>query len=153
MGANMTKCVESYNQASTQRGRGVNACVSGMLSHFSIKCNKDPLFKIVDTHAYTIPKTMSEDNNNPVEVEVQNWDGHSFTVEGVNDQLEKLHKEQKTIRTLVLRHNGRMVRISRDVRLKARKNLYFTPELETTDTKNPVYQGTTFEYEDLDNSL
>jgi hypothetical protein len=46
-----------------------------------------------------------------------------------------------------------MVRISRDVRLKARKNLYFTPELETTDTKNPVYQGTTFEYEDLDNSL
>jgi hypothetical protein len=153
MGANMTKCVESYNQASTQRGRGVNACVSGMLSHFSIKCNQDPLFKIVDTHAYTIPKTMSEDNNNPVEVEVQNWDGHSFTVEGVNNQLEKLLKEQKIIRTLALRHDGRMVRISRDVRLKARKNLYFTPELETTDTKNPVYQGTTFEYEDLDNSL
>ena len=96
---------------------------------------------------------MSEDNNKPIEVEVRNWDGHSFTVEGVNDQLEKLHKEQKTIRTLVLRHNGRMVRITRDVRLKARKNLHFTPELETAAIENPLYQGTTFEYEDLDNSL
>jgi hypothetical protein len=128
--------------------------VYGMLSHLSIKCKQDPFFKIVaPTLAYTLPKTMSEDNNKPIEVEVRNWDGHSFTVEGVNDQLEKLHKEQKTIRTLVLRHNGRMVRISRDVRLKARKNLYFTPELETTANENPVYQGTTFEYEDLDNPL
>jgi hypothetical protein len=33
------------------------------------------------------------------------------------------------------------------------ENLYFTPELETTAIKNPLYQGTTFEYEDLDNSL
>src|SRR5919112_101751 len=83
---------------------------------------------------------MSEDNNKPIEVEVGNWDGHSFTVEGVNDQLEKLHKEQKTIRTLVLRHNGRMVRITRDVRLKARKNLHFTPELETAAIENPLHQ-------------
>ena len=95
---------------------------------------------------------MSEDNK-PIEVEVRNWDGHSFTVEGTNDQLEKLLKEQKIIRTLALRHNGTMVRICRDARLKARKNLYFTPELETTAIKNPLYQSTTFEYEDLDNSL
>jgi argininosuccinate synthase len=128
--------------------------VYGMLSHLSIKCKQDPFFKIVTrTHAYTTPKTMNEDNNKPVEVEVRNWDGHSFTVEGENHQLEKLLKEQKIIRALALRHNGRMVRIGRDVRLKSRKDCYFTPELETTTIKNPLYQGTTFEYEDLDNSL
>jgi hypothetical protein len=94
---------------------------------------------------------MSEDK--PVEVEVRNWDGHSFTVEGVNVQLEKLLKEQKIIHTLALRHNGRMVRISRDVRLKGRKDFYLKPELETPVITNPFYQGTMFEYEDLDNSL
>ena len=94
---------------------------------------------------------MIEDK--PVEVEVQNWDGHSFTVEGVNDQLEKLLKEKKIIRTLALRHNGTMVRICRDVRLKGRKDCYFAPELETTTIKNPLYSGITFEYEDLDNFL
>ena len=95
---------------------------------------------------------MSEDK--PVEIEVRNWDGHSFTVEGVNDQLEKLFKEKKIIRTLALRHNGTMVRICRDVRLKRRKDCYFAPELETTATiKNPLYSGIAFEYEDLDNFL
>ena len=95
---------------------------------------------------------MSEENK-PVEVEVRNWDGHSFTVEGVNDQLEQLLQEQKIIRTLALKNKGRMVRISRDVKLKARKDCYFTPELETTAIKNPLYQSTTFQYEDLDNTL
>ena len=99
---------------------------------------------------------MSEDK--PVEVEVRNWDGHSFTVESVNDQLEKLLKEKKIIRTLALRHNGTMVRICRDVRLKGRKDCYFAPELETTTTttttiKNPLFSGITFEYEDLDKFL
>ena len=94
---------------------------------------------------------MSEDK--PVEAEVRKWDGHSFTVEGVNDQLEKLLKEQKIIRTLALRHNGKMALIIRDVRLKGRKDFYFTPELETTAIDNPLYQGTTFEYENLDNPL
>ena len=94
---------------------------------------------------------MSEDK--PVEVEVRDWDGHSFTVEGVNDQLEKLLKEKKIIRTLALRHNGTMVRICRDVRLKGRKECYFIPKLETTTIKNPLYSGITFEYEDLDNLL
>jgi hypothetical protein len=54
------------------------------------------------------------------------------------------------IPTLALRHNSKMVRISRDVRLKSRKNLYFTLEVETTAIENPLYQGTTFEYEELD---
>jgi hypothetical protein len=94
---------------------------------------------------------MSE--NTPIEVEVRSWDGHSFTVEGENDQLEKLFKEKKIIRTLALRQNGRMVRIVRDVRLKGRKDFYFTPKLETSSIKNPLNQGTTFEYEDLDNWL
>jgi hypothetical protein len=91
---------------------------------------------------------MIEDK--PVEVEVRKWDGHSFIIEDVNDQLEKLLKEQKIIRTLALRHNGKMVRIIRDVRLKARRDFYFTPELETTAIENTLYQGTTYEYEGLD---
>ena len=64
--------------------------------------------------------------------------------------MEKLFKEQKIIRTLALRYNGKMVRISRDVRLTARKDFYFTPEVETTAIENTLYQGTTFEYEGLD---
>ena len=78
------------------------------------------------------------------------WDAHSFTIEGMNDQLEKLLEEHKVIRTLALRQNGKMVRISRDVRLKARKDFYFTPEIETTAIENTLYQGITFEYEGLD---
>jgi hypothetical protein len=91
---------------------------------------------------------MSEER--PLEIEVRKWDAHSFTIEGINDQLEKLLKEKKLIRTLALRHNGKMVRISRDVRLKARRDFHFTPELETTAIDNMLYQGTTFEYEGLD---
>ena len=91
---------------------------------------------------------MSEER--PLEIEVRKWDAHSFTIEGVNNQLEKLLKEQKIIRTLALRYNGKMVRISRDVRLTSRKDLYFTPEVETAAIENTLYQGTTFEYEGLD---
>jgi hypothetical protein len=43
-----------------------------------------------------------------------------------------------------------MVRISRDVRLKARKDINLAPELETTPTDNTAVHGTTFEYEGLD---
>ncbi|HJY09674.1 MAG TPA: hypothetical protein VJ250_01910 [Nitrososphaeraceae archaeon] len=92
---------------------------------------------------------MSEEHQ-PLEIEVRKWDAHSFTIEGVNNQLEKLLKEQKIIRTLALRHNGKMVRISRDVRLKARKDINLAPELETTSTDNTPVHGTTFEYEGLD---
>jgi hypothetical protein len=92
---------------------------------------------------------MSEERQ-PLEIEVRKWDAHSFTIEGVNDQLEQLLKEQKIIRTLALRQNGKMVRISRDVKLKARRDFYFTPEVETTAIDSTLYQGTTFEYEGLD---
>jgi hypothetical protein len=90
------------------------------------------------------------DKQQPLEIEVRKWDAHSFTIEGVNDQLEKLLKEQKIIRTLALRHNGKMVRISRDVRLKARKDINLAPELETTSNDNSSVHGTIFEYEGLD---
>ena len=90
---------------------------------------------------------MSEER--PLEIEVRKWDAHSFTIEGVNDQLEKLLKEQKIIRTLALRHNGKMVRISRMSDLK-REDFYFTPTVETTAIENTLNQGTTFEYEGLD---
>ena len=94
-------------------------------------------------------KTMSNERQ-PLEIEVRKWDAHSFTIEGVNDQLERLLKGQKIIRTLALRHNGKMVRISRDVRLKARKDINLASELETTSTDNTPIHGTTFEYEGLD---
>ena len=89
---------------------------------------------------------MSEEQP-PLEIEVVKWDAHSFTIEGVNDQLEKLLKEQKIIRILSLRHNGQMGRLSRHVRLKARRD--FTSEVEG-DSGDPPIQGTTFEYEGLD---
>ena len=93
---------------------------------------------------------MSDEEKQPLEIEVLKWDAHSFTIEGVNDQLERLLREQKMIRTLALMHNGKMVRISRDVKLKSRKDFYFTPEAETTAIGNTLNRGTTFEYEGLD---
>jgi hypothetical protein len=87
------------------------------------------------------------DEQPPLEIEVLKWDAHSFTIEGTNDQLEKLLKQQKIIRTLSLRHKGRMGRLSRDVRLTARRD--FTSEVED-DSRDPPVQGTTFEYEGLD---
>ena len=65
-------------------------------------------------------------------------------------KIRKILKEQKMIPTLALSHNDKMVRISRDVRIKARKDFYFTLEVETTAIENTLYQGTTFEYEGLD---
>ena len=43
-----------------------------------------------------------------------------------------------------------MVRISKDVKLKSRKDLPLNPELETAAFENSVYQGSTFDYEGLD---
>ncbi|HKH86385.1 MAG TPA: hypothetical protein VKA40_07525 [Nitrososphaera sp.] len=87
------------------------------------------------------------DEQPPLEIEVLKWDAHSFTIEGTNDQLEKLLKQQKIIRTLSLRHKGQMGRLSRDVRLTARRD--FTSEVEE-DSRDPPVQGTTFEYKGLD---
>jgi hypothetical protein len=41
-----------------------------------------------------------------------------------------LRPQSLIIRTLALRHDGKMARLSRDVRIKARKDFYFTPEME-----------------------
>jgi hypothetical protein len=46
-----------------------------------------------------------------------------------------------------------MVRISRNVKLESRNDLYFIPELETAAIENPLYQGTTFDCEDLTDFL
>ena len=92
---------------------------------------------------------MSQDRQQQpvIEVEVRKWDAHSFTIDGVNDRLEKILKDQTTIRTLALRNNGKEVRISRDVKLKGRRD--FSPGAEDAYW-NPPNQGTTFEYEGLD---
>ena len=95
---------------------------------------------------------MSEERQ-PPEIEVLKWDAHSFTIEGVNDQLERLVREQKMIRTIASMHNGKMVRISRDVKLKARKDFsYLASELETAavEEENTPIRGTSIEYEGLD---
>ena len=96
---------------------------------------------------------MSGEEQQPLEIEVRKWDAHSFTIEGINDQLERLFREQKIIRTLALMQNGKMVRISRDVKLKAWKDFsYLVPELETTpvEEENTSIQGTILEYEGLE---
>ncbi len=90
---------------------------------------------------------MSEEQEPPLEIEVLKWDAYSFTIEGVNEHLEKLLKEQKIIRTLSLRHNGQMGRLSRDVRLTAKRD--YTSEVVGGSEDEPI-RGTTFEYEGLD---
>ena len=96
---------------------------------------------------------MSDKEQQPLEIEVRKWDAHSFTIEGVNDQLEKLLERQKIIRTLALMRNGKMVRISRDVKLKSRKDFsHLASELETAavEEENRPIRGTIIEYEGLD---
>ncbi len=90
---------------------------------------------------------MSEEQEPPLEIEVLKWDAHSFTIEGINEHLEKLLKEQKLIRTLSLRHNGQMGRLSRDVRLTTKRD--YTSEVVGGSEDEPI-RGTTFEYEGLD---
>lgn len=90
---------------------------------------------------------MNEEQESPLEIEVLKWDAHSFTIEGVNEHLEKLLKEQKLIRTLSLRHNGQMGRLSRDVRLIAKRD--YTSEV-ISSLEDQAIRGTTFEYEGLD---
>jgi hypothetical protein len=90
---------------------------------------------------------MSKEQEPPLEIEVLKWDAHSFTIEGVNEHLEKLLKEQKIIRILSLRHNGQMGRLSRDVRLIAKRD--YMSEIEEGSQGQRVF-GTTFEYEGLD---
>ena len=88
-----------------------------------------------------------EQQEPPLEIEVLKWDAHSFTIEGVNEHLERLLKEQKIIRTLSLTHNGQMGRLSRDVRLTSKKG--YTSEVDEGSQGEPIH-GTTFEYEGLD---
>jgi hypothetical protein len=90
---------------------------------------------------------MNEEQQPPLEIEVLKWDAHSFTIKGVNEHLEKLLKEQKLIRTLSLRHNGQMGRLSRDVRLIAKRD--YTSEV-ISGSEDQDIRGTIFEYEGLD---
>ncbi|MDQ3869546.1 MAG: hypothetical protein M3250_08310 [Thermoproteota archaeon] len=39
--------------------------------------------------------SISEEQQQPIEIEVRKWDAPSFTIDGVNDHLEKLPKERK----------------------------------------------------------
>jgi hypothetical protein len=93
-------------------------------------------------------KMSKEQQEPPLEVEVLKWDAHSFTIEGVNEHLEKLLKGQKIIRTLSLRHNGQMGRLSRDVRIIAKRD--YTSEVDEDSQGQQPIRGTTFEYEGLD---
>lgn len=94
---------------------------------------------------------MSEEEEQPVEVEVREWNTGSFTMEEGREiaQLERLLKEQKIIRLLILKYDGRVVRERRNVRLKAKRDFFHKSNVETAHG-NLTYQGTTFEYEGLD---
>ncbi len=77
---------------------------------------------------------MSEEQQEPpLEIEVLKWDAHSFTIAGVDEHLEKLLKEQKTIKTLSLRHKGQMGRLCRDARLTSKKDYYSSEEKKQED--------------------
>jgi hypothetical protein len=61
-------------------------------------------------HAYKPgnKRTMSErEQEPPVELEVRRWDADSFTVEGMNLELENL--KGRRIARLILRHNGKII--------------------------------------------
>jgi hypothetical protein len=91
---------------------------------------------------------MSEKQQEPpLEIEVLKWDAHSFTIEGINERLEKLLKEQKIIRMLSLRHKGQMARLSRDVKLTAKRD--YNSKDDNNGTEGELINGTTFEYEGL----
>ncbi len=91
---------------------------------------------------------MSEKQQEPpLEIEVLKWDAHSFTIEGTNEHLEKLLKEQRIIRILSLRHKGQMARLSRDARLTAMRD--YNSEDDNNGTEGELINGTTFEYEGL----
>jgi hypothetical protein len=61
-------------------------------------------------HAYKLgnKRIMSErEQEPPVELEVRRWDADSFTVEGMNLELETL--KGRRIARLILRHNGKII--------------------------------------------
>lgn len=54
--------------------------------------------------------------------------------------LVLLRPQSLIIQPLALRHDGKTARLSRDVRLEARKGFYFTSELEIAANENTLYQ-------------
>ena len=50
---------------------------------------------------------MSEKQQPPLDIEVLRWDADSFTVEGMNLELENLRGQR--IPGLILRHNGKTI--------------------------------------------
>ncbi len=78
-----------------------------------------------------------------VQTQWQNGDGFKITSTGKNFQIGGQTVERHEAYTLASDYPEMSD-------LKGEKT---TPELETTAIDNPLYQGTTFEYENLDNSL
>jgi hydroxypyruvate isomerase len=61
-------------------------------------------------HTYELrnERIMSErEQQPPLDIEVLRWDAESFTVEGINLELENLRGQR--IPRLILRHNGKII--------------------------------------------
>src|SRR5215212_5134211 len=89
---------------------GSQKLVVDFISLMSLPSNfKDNRFKGL-MHAYKLRKKriMSEREQEPaIEIEVLRWDADSFTVEGMNLELENL--KGRRIAQLILRHNGKII--------------------------------------------
>ena len=62
------------------------------------------------TYTYKLrnERIMSEKQQQPpLDIEVLRWDADSFTVEGMNLELENLRRQR--IPRLILRHNGKII--------------------------------------------
>ena len=84
---------------------------------------------------------MSEKQRLPLNIEVLRWDSDSFTVEGMNPELENLRGQR--IPQLILRHNGKIVDNLKDVTItrvyKHQDNRHRHEETELRYTKNIMH--------------
>jgi hypothetical protein len=85
---------------------------------------------------------MSEkEQQSPLDIEVLRWDADSFTVEGMNLELENLRGQR--IPRIILRHNGKIIDNLTDVEItrayKHQDNRHRHEETEFRYTKDVMH--------------
>jgi hypothetical protein len=85
----------------------------------------------------------------PVEIEALEWDADSFTIEGMNPQLQqRLIRNSVTPLILLRNHDGSSSRRLRNVRITNMRTFQQTSRVETA-TGRVTLQNTVFWYEEL----
>ncbi len=81
----------------------------------------------------TKPEIISKGRDDLLKLKYEKIRCTPITIEGISDYLERyLEKKDEDNSSLPLLHDDKMVRTSIDIRVKARKDFYFTLEVETT---------------------